>query len=250
MTENEGNNAQAGAKGSESQEGDNNDTNQTVDEATAAALKATIAEKEEAEKALKTALAATKDEAKKRRLENEALKARIEKSSKDKADASEDINVVKQEMHGIFENLKTENATLKAQIRDNAVGSTIRNAAVSMGAIKPDQVAQLIRGHIGFDDNNVPFIKQNGSNQPMINKETLLPMTIEGFVKNFLTENKHLISSSGNLGAGSAQSTKTGAPAGKFTEEQIKNFTPEQWKKHGAQIQRDAELAAGINIRR
>lgn len=232
MAENEGNIEQEGSTGNETQEGGNNDNNQSVADITSDALNAKLVEQGELIKTINSKLSAANEESKGRRLENDQLKATIEANSRQKAGASQDLDEVRREYEGIFNNQKSEIATLTDQIRNNNVSGAISRAAVSAGAVKPSQVAQLINPFIGFDDNNVPYIKQNGSNQPAIDKDTGMPMTIETFTKRFLMENKHLLSSSGNAGAGSAKGQGAAAGGAVHTPEHIGNMTLDEYKKN------------------
>lgn len=232
-----GSNEQSAAQGSESQSagaGDKGSNEQSAAQATQAQQAQQTIDIEEYNKA-KTAtveLVKKKDHwkalAEKLKEENEAL-------AREAASKSTDPEEQARMWEEMFEKQKTEITTLKQQARKKDVGDKVITAAAKMNAINPELVLRIVDHDIIFDEANRAVIN-DGKGEPLINKETMKPYTINEHVTQVLRENPNLVRSSGQTGAGST-ATKTGTSQ-QFTREAIRKMSPEDYQKNKAAIHR------------
>lgn len=112
--------------------------------------------------------------------------------------------------------LKAEVEKLKAgRIKDaeDKRELILKNAAAELNAVSPSQVATLIRQNLKTDDNgNLSVVNAEG--QPRLNAEGE-PMTEKELIKEFLSNNPHLVKASGSSGAGSIGGTAFNAGSAK-----------------------------------
>lgn len=156
----------------------------------------------------------------------------LEALRKDKADKTTDTGEKDKQYQDIFDKLKNEKDAMQSELREIKVFGLVRAEANKLNVINADDVVSLIKGLITFDDKGATIIKGGTPNAATAKPYTLAELTAE-----FLHDRQYLIKSSGNRGAGSADSTGGSTGAGRaYTPAEIKAMSSEQYiqaKKDG-----------------
>ena len=127
---------------------------------------------------------------------------------------------------------------LTIKLERSEVDAKLLSAATSLKALRPDQVASLLRGSIKFDTVNGATIVDASGN--ILSKDGK-PVTVEEHVKKFLEDNPHFMPASPG-GAGS-QGTSGGGSRSAFTLSAEDAKDPAKYR-----VAREAALKAGKSV--